>query len=52
MIAKPNQQLMQLAIDRGLHRQFKVRCVAEGKTMNEQIELLMRAWLRKGQKQK
>jgi len=46
MIAKKNQRLLQLAIDRGLHRQFKVRCVEADTTMNEQVERLIRAWLR------
>lgn len=47
VIAKPNQKLMQLAIDKTLHRRFKVRCIELGTTMSERIEHLIRAWLRK-----
>jgi predicted HicB family RNase H-like nuclease len=47
MIATKNQQLMQLALDKDLHRQLKVRCVERGISMNEQIERLVREWLKK-----
>lgn len=47
MIAKPNQKMVQVALDKDLHRQFKIRCIEVGKTMSEQIESLIRAWLRK-----
>ncbi len=37
----------QVRIDEKLHRQFKVRCVQIGKSMNDQIAELIRAWLKK-----
>jgi hypothetical protein len=43
----PNQMLWQLAIDRDVQRKFKARCVEAGKTMSEQVEELVRAWVRK-----
>jgi hypothetical protein len=36
----------QVAIDAKLHRNFKSRCAAKGKTMSAQVEELIRAWLR------
>ncbi len=42
-----NQMLWQLAIDRDVQRKFKARCVEVCKTMSEQVEELVRAWLRK-----
>ena len=42
-----NQMLWQLAIDRDVQRKFKARCVELGKTMSEQVEEMVRAWLRK-----
>lgn len=42
-----NQMLWQLAIDRNVQRKFKARCVEASKTMSEQVEELVRAWLRK-----
>ena len=42
-----NQMLWQLAIDRDVQRKFKARCVEAGKTMSEQVEEMIRAWLRK-----
>ena len=41
-----NQMLWQLAIDRDVQRKFKARCVELGKTMSEQVEEMIRAWLR------
>ena len=41
------KMLWQIKIDEKLHRQFKVRCVQLGKSMNDQIAELIRAWLRK-----
>jgi hypothetical protein len=41
-----NQMLWQLAIDRDVQRKFKARCVEAGKTMSEQVEELIRAWLK------
>jgi len=41
-----NQMLWQLAIDRDLQRKFKARCVEAGRTMSEQVEDLVRAFLR------
>lgn len=38
----------QVIIDQKLHRHFKARCVEIGKTMSEQTEELIRAWLKKG----
>jgi hypothetical protein len=43
----PNQTLWQLAIDRDVLRKFKARCAEVGKTMREQVEELVIAWLRK-----
>ena len=37
----------QVMIDRPLHRQFKARCVLAGKTMNQQVEEMIRSWLKK-----
>jgi hypothetical protein len=42
-----NQMLWQLAIDRAVQRKFKARCVEAGKTMSEQVEEMIRVWLRK-----
>ena len=42
-----NQMLWQLAIDRDVQRKFKARCVELSKTMSEQVEEMVRAWLRK-----
>jgi hypothetical protein len=42
-----NQMLWQLAIDRDVQRKFHARCVEAGKTMSEQVEEMVRAWLRK-----
>jgi len=42
-----NQMLWQLAIDRDVQRKFKARCVESGKTMSEQVEEMIRVWLRK-----
>jgi hypothetical protein len=42
-----NQMLWQLAIDRDVQRKFKARCVEAGRTMSEQVEEMIRAWLRK-----
>jgi hypothetical protein len=42
-----NQMLWQLAIDRDVQRKFKARCVEAGRTMSEQVEELVRAWIRK-----
>ena len=39
--------LGQFIIDKKLHRQFKARCVEIGKTMSEQTEELIRAWVKK-----
>jgi hypothetical protein len=43
----PDQTLWQLAIDRDVLRKFKARCAEVGKTMREQVEELVIAWLRK-----
>jgi len=40
------KRFWQVAIDEKLHRLFKSRCVAEGKTMSDQVEELIRAWLK------
>jgi len=49
MLAKPNQTMLQVALDKELHRAFKIRCIEVGRTMNQQLEALIRAWLaRKG----
>ena len=37
----------QVVINEDLHRQFKARCVEVRKTMSEQAEELIRAWVRK-----
>ncbi len=37
----------QVVIDKDLHRQFKARCVEISKTMSEQTEELIRAWVKK-----
>jgi hypothetical protein len=42
-----NQMLWQLTIDRDVQRKFKARCVEAGKTMSEQVEEMIRAWLPK-----
>jgi hypothetical protein len=42
-----NQMLWQLAIDRDVQRKFKARCVEAGKTMSEQVEEMIRMWLKK-----
>ena len=41
-----SKRFWQVAIDQKLHRQFKSRCVAEGKTMSDKVEELIRAWLK------
>ena len=41
-----NQMLWQLAIDRDVQRKFKARCVEAGKTMSEQVEEMIRVWLK------
>jgi predicted HicB family RNase H-like nuclease len=53
MTSKPESERLpsgkkfwQVAIDEKLHRLFKSRCAAEGKTMNDQVEELIRAWLK------
>jgi len=44
-----DQMLWQLAIDRDVQRKFKARCVEMGKTMSEQVEEMIRAWLRRSE---
>jgi hypothetical protein len=36
----------QIIIDQNLQRKFKARCVEVGKTMSDQVEELVRAWLK------
>jgi hypothetical protein len=36
----------QIIIDQNLQRKFKARCVEVGKTMSDQVEVLVRAWLK------
>lgn len=38
--------LWQLVVDPDLRRKFKARCVEKGTTMSEQVEELIRAWLK------
>jgi ParG len=39
--------LWQLIIDEDLRRRFKARCVEQNRTMSEQVEKLIEAWLAK-----
>jgi hypothetical protein len=36
----------QIIVDQNLQRKFKARCVEVGKTMSDQVEELVRAWLK------
>jgi hypothetical protein len=40
------ERFWQVAIDEQLHRQFKAKCAAEGKTMSDKVQELIRAWLK------
>lgn len=44
--AQKGKVLWQLQIDPDLRRKFKARCVENGKTMSQQAEELIRAWLK------
>lgn len=37
----------QLIVDESLQRKFKARCIEAGKTMSDQIEELVRDWLKR-----
>jgi hypothetical protein len=46
----PDKRLWQVTIEKALHKQFKIRCVEEGITMNAKIADLIRAYLTKSGK--
>lgn len=53
MKAKPKAERLpegkifwQVIIDQKLQRKFKARCVEAGKTMSDQVEELIRTWLK------
>lgn len=48
----PDKRLWQVTIEKALHKQFKIRCVEEGKTMNAKVAELIRNHLSKSGRRK